>query len=50
METLERTGGAVALPSQTTMVTQEAWVDPKKAAAARKAMEKSRDSGGATTS
>jgi len=45
METLERTGGAVALPSQTTMVTQEAWVDPQKAAAARKAIEKGRDSG-----
>jgi MscS family membrane protein len=42
METLERTGGAVALPSQTTMVTQETWVDPEKAAAARKAIEKSR--------
>jgi MscS family membrane protein len=46
METLERTGGAVALPSQTTVVTQDAWVNPEKAAAARKAMEKSRDDGG----
>lgn len=45
METLERTGGAVALPSQTTMVTQETWVDPQKAAAARKAIEKSRNPG-----
>ncbi len=45
METLERTGGAVALPSQTTMVTQDAWVDPEKAAAARKAVERSRDAG-----
>ncbi len=45
METLERTGGAVALPSQTTMVTQDAWVDPAKAAAAAKAIEKSRDPG-----
>jgi MscS family membrane protein len=43
METLERTGGAVALPSQTTMVTQGTWVDPEKAAAAKKAIEKSRD-------
>ena len=42
METLERTGGAVALPSQTTMVTQDAWVDPEKAAEALKAMGKSR--------
>jgi MscS family membrane protein len=42
METLERTGGAVALPSQTTMVTQDQWVDPEKAAAAQKAVEKNR--------
>jgi MscS family membrane protein len=41
METLERTGGTVALPSQTTMVTQDAWVDPEKVAAAQKAMGKS---------
>jgi MscS family membrane protein len=41
METLDRTGGAVALPSQTTIVTQDAWVDPEKAAAAEKAMGKS---------
>jgi len=45
METLEQTGGAVALPSQTTIVTQDAWVDPEKAAAARKTIEKSRDAG-----
>jgi len=45
METLERTGGAVALPSQTTMVTQDKWVDPEKAAAAQKAIEKSRNTG-----
>jgi len=45
MEALERTGGAVALPSQTTMVTQDSWVDPEKAAAARTAIEKSRDPG-----
>jgi MscS family membrane protein len=45
METLERTGGAVALPSQTTMVTQDAWVDPEKAAAAREAMGKSDETG-----
>jgi MscS family membrane protein len=45
METLERTGGAVALPSQTTMVTQDKWVDPEKAAAAQKAVEKNRAPG-----
>jgi hypothetical protein len=44
-ETLERTGGAVALPSQTTMVTLDTWVNPEKAAAARRAMETSRDGG-----
>jgi MscS family membrane protein len=41
METLERIGGAVALPSQTTMVTQDAWVNPAKAAAAQRAMGRS---------
>jgi MscS family membrane protein len=45
METLERTGGAMALPSQTTIVTQDTWVNPEKAAAARRAMEKRRDDG-----
>jgi MscS family membrane protein len=45
METLERTGAAVALPSQTTMVTQDKWVDPEKAAAAQRAIEKNRDPG-----
>jgi MscS family membrane protein len=45
METLERTGGAVALPTQTTMVTQDQWVDPAKAAAAQRAVEKNRAPG-----
>jgi MscS family membrane protein len=45
MEVLESTGAAVALPTQTTMVTREVWVDPQKAAAAQKAMDKSRDPG-----
>ncbi len=45
MESLERTGAAVALPSQTTVVTQDSWVDPEKAAAARKVVEKARDPG-----
>jgi MscS family membrane protein len=38
MDTLERTGGAVAATSQTTMVTKDAWVDPAKAAAAQRTM------------
>jgi MscS family membrane protein len=45
MDVLERTGAAVALPTQTTTVTQDAWVDPEKAAAARRAVEKQRDPG-----
>jgi MscS family membrane protein len=49
METLDRTGGALALPSQTTIVTQDAWVKPEKAAAAKKAMEASRAPDGSTT-
>jgi MscS family membrane protein len=45
METLAQTGGAIALPTQTTIVTQDSWVDPEKAAAAKKAIDKSRDPG-----
>jgi MscS family membrane protein len=45
MDVLESSGAAVALPTQTTMVTRDAWIDPQKAAAAQKAMEKSRDPG-----
>ena len=45
MDVLESSGAAVALPTQTTMVTRDAWVDPLKAAAAQKAMEKARDPG-----
>jgi MscS family membrane protein len=45
MDALERTGAAVALPSQTTIVARDKWVDPEKAAAAQKAMEKVRGPG-----
>jgi MscS family membrane protein len=45
MDVLESSGAAVALPTQTTMVTRDAWVDPQKAVAAQKAMDKSRDPG-----
>lgn len=45
MEVLEETGAAVALPTQRTMVTRETWIDPQKAVAAQKAMEKSRAPG-----
>jgi MscS family membrane protein len=45
METIVGTGAALALPSQTTLVTQDSWVDPEKAKAAQAAMDKSRDPG-----
>jgi MscS family membrane protein len=45
MDVLENSGAAVAVPGQTTMVTRDSWIDPQKAAAAQKAMEKSRDPG-----
>ena len=45
MDVLESSGAAIAVPGQTTMVTRDAWIDPQKAAAAQKAMEKSRDPG-----
>src|SRR6185369_7614636 len=45
MDVLERTGAAVALTTQTTTVTQDTWIDPEKAAAARRAVEKQRDPG-----
>jgi MscS family membrane protein len=45
MDVLENSGAAISVPGQTTMVTRDAWIDPQKAAAAQKAMEKSRDPG-----
>jgi len=45
IETLRRTGATIALPSQTTMVAQDAWVDPAKEKAAETAIEKSRAPG-----
>ena len=45
MDVLENSGAAIAVPGQTTMVTRDAWVDPQKAAAVQKAIEKSRDPG-----
>jgi MscS family membrane protein len=44
LDVLDRTGGALALPSQTTIVTQDAWVDPGKAAAAKTAIDSGRTS------
>lgn len=45
MDELEQAGAVLALPSQTTYVTQDSWVDPEKAKAAKKAVEKMRDPG-----
>jgi MscS family membrane protein len=45
MDALESAGAAVALPTQTTLVTKDQWVDPEKAAAAQRLMDKSHDPG-----
>jgi MscS family membrane protein len=45
LDTLDRTGGTLALPSQSTIVTQDAWVNPEKAAAAKQAIDATRASG-----
>jgi MscS family membrane protein len=45
MDALEKAGAVVALPTQTTFVTQDSWVDPEKAKAAKAAVEKMRDPG-----
>jgi MscS family membrane protein len=43
MDELEKAGAVLALPSQTTYVTKDSWIDPEKAQAAKQAMEKIRD-------
>jgi MscS family membrane protein len=45
VDTIERTGAAVALPSQATLVTKDAWIDPEKEKAAKAAIGKERDPG-----
>jgi MscS family membrane protein len=45
MDALEKAGAVVALPTQTTIVTQDSWVDPEKEKAAQSAVEKMRDPG-----
>jgi len=45
MDSLDKAGVVVALPTQTTLVTQDSWIDPEKAKAATAAMEKMRDPG-----
>jgi MscS family membrane protein len=43
MDTIERAGAVVALPTQTTFVAQDSWIVPEKAKAAQVAVEKARD-------
>ena len=45
MDAIEKAGAVVALPTQTTFVTQDTWIDPQKAKAAEAAVEKARDPG-----
>jgi MscS family membrane protein len=45
VETIEKTGAAIALPSQATLVTQDSWVDPIKAKAVRSRSGKGNDAG-----
>jgi len=45
MDVIEKAGAVVALPTQSTIVTQDAWIDPQKAQAAKAAVEKTRDPG-----
>jgi MscS family membrane protein len=43
VDTMDRTGAAVALPAQTTLVRRDSWVDPEKAKAAQTEIEKLRE-------
>jgi MscS family membrane protein len=45
MDAIEKAGAVVALPTQTTFVSQDSWIDPQKAKAAQAAVEKARDPG-----
>jgi MscS family membrane protein len=45
MDALEKAGAVVALPTQTSFVTVDSWVDPEKAKAAKAAIENTRDPG-----
>jgi MscS family membrane protein len=45
MDALDKAGAVIALPTQTTFVTQDSWVDPEKAKTARSVIEKMRDPG-----
>jgi len=43
MDVLEKAGVVVALPTQTTIVSQDSWTDPEKTKAAKVAIDKLRD-------
>jgi MscS family membrane protein len=43
MECIEKSGAVVALPTQTTFVTQDSWIDPEKAKNAKIEIDKARD-------
>lgn len=45
MDLLEKAGAVVALPTQTTLVTQDSWINPEKAKAAKAAVDRVRDPG-----
>jgi MscS family membrane protein len=45
MDTLERTGAAVALSSQSMVISGDQWVDPKTSAAARSPLDRSEGAG-----
>lgn len=45
METLEKPGAVVALPTQTTLVTQDSWIDSEKNKTVQAAIDKLRDPG-----
>ncbi len=45
MDALEKAGAVVALPTQTTFVRQDSWIDPEKAKAAKVSIENMRNLG-----
>ncbi len=44
VEAIEKTGAAIALPTLGPILTQDTWIDPEKAKAAKARLEKSRES------
>lgn len=45
MDTLEKSGAVMALPTQTTMVSKDSWIDPEKTKAVQAAIDKVRSPG-----